>query len=53
MEVCGDLHTPVAVLPRKEPPVPIEWDAWSTTEPLRALCTKEIYRILPLLRIEM
>jgi hypothetical protein len=46
MEVCSQFHTLVALLHRKEPPAPIEWKPWCTTELLRTLCMGDVYPAL-------
>jgi hypothetical protein len=42
MEVSGQLHTPVALSLRKEPPVPIIWEVEWAPEYLEAMVKRKI-----------
>jgi len=37
VELSSEIHFPDALLPEGDPPLPIEWDAGWTLEPVRSL----------------
>jgi hypothetical protein len=41
MEVSGQLHASAALLPEKEPPVPIEWEAGWAPDPVSTLWSRK------------